>query len=38
MSVNPVAEQIRLYAKQLKTPTFGDYNEIPQTYDTGQQI
>ena len=28
MSVNPVAEQIRLYAKQLKTPTFGDYNEI----------
>ena len=28
MSVNPVEEQIRLYAKQLKIPTFGDYNEI----------
>jgi hypothetical protein len=27
MLVNSVEEQIRLYAKQLKIPTFGDYNE-----------
>lgn len=28
MSVNPVEAQIQLYAKQLKIPTFADYNEI----------
>lgn len=27
MSVNPVEDQIRLYAKHLRIPTFGDYNE-----------
>ena len=28
MAVDPVEEQIRLYAKRLKIPTFGDYNEV----------
>lgn len=28
MAVNPMEEQIRLYAKQLKIPTFSDYGEI----------
>lgn len=28
MSVNSVEDQIRLYAKHLRIPTFGDYNEI----------
>lgn len=28
MPSNYVEDQIRLYAKQLKVPTFGDYNEI----------
>lgn len=28
MAVNPVEEQIRLYAKHLKIPTFGDYSEV----------
>lgn len=28
MAVNPVEEQIRLFAKHLKIPTFGDYNEV----------
>ncbi|HCS73414.1 MAG TPA: AAA family ATPase, partial [Clostridiales bacterium] len=28
MAIKPVEEQIRLYAKQLKIPTFGDYNDI----------
>ena len=28
MSLNPVEGQIQLYAKHLKIPTFGDYNEI----------
>lgn len=28
MSVNPVEEQIRIYAKYLKIPTFRDYNEV----------
>lgn len=28
MSVNPVSDQIKLYAKHLRIPTFGDYQEI----------
>ena len=28
MAVNPIEEQIRLYSKHLKIPTFFDYNEI----------
>ncbi|MFA5536463.1 MAG: IS21-like element helper ATPase IstB [Bacillota bacterium] len=28
MSVNPAGDQIRLYAKQLRIPTFGDYQDI----------
>lgn len=28
MTINPVEEQIRLYAKHLKIPTFGDYQEL----------
>jgi len=28
MSANPIGDQIRLYAKYLRIPTFGDYNEI----------
>jgi DNA replication protein DnaC len=28
VAVNPVEEQIRLFAKHLKIPTFGDYNEV----------
>jgi len=28
MSVNPVEEQIRIYSKHLKIPTFIDYNEV----------
>ena len=28
LAIKPVEEQIRLYAKQLKIPTFGDYNDI----------
>lgn len=28
MSVNPVSDQIKLYAKHLQIPTFGDYQEI----------
>ena len=28
MSINPTEDQIRLYAKYLRIPTFGDYTEI----------
>ena len=28
MSVNPIPDQIRLYAKHLRIPTFGDYQDI----------
>lgn len=28
MSVNPLGDQIRLYAKHLRIPTFGEYDEI----------
>ena len=35
MSINVVNEQIRLYAKQLKIPTFAEYEQVLRQADPG---